>query len=120
MAFVGYSSTATITAGNTTVVINNALANSTATNSVQVIVTDVSKNVVPNAEVSFEASNGATIDKSAKTNADGEVLATLTNIGAGYSEVTATINRTSQKVTVYFTIPILLSLIHWTNLERGR
>lgn len=54
--------------------------------------------------MNFTASNGATIASKATTDTDGKVSVPLTNTKAGSSEVTATINGASQKVTTTFAI----------------
>ncbi|OAT58235.1 Ig-like domain-containing protein [Obesumbacterium proteus ATCC 12841] len=101
--FVADSTTATITSGALTVTANNAKANGTATNAVQAKVTDVNGNLVPNVAISFTATNGATVTTaSATTNAQGIATTTLSNLTAGISKVTATINDHSQTVDTTF------------------
>ncbi|HGY4723581.1 TPA: beta strand repeat-containing protein, partial [Citrobacter amalonaticus] len=102
ITFVPDTTTATITAGNLKIVTDNATADGLVTNSVKVIVTDAKGNLVPGVAVSFSATNGATMAASGTTGADGSVTQTLTSTKAGSSEVTATINGHSQKVTLTF------------------
>uniref|UniRef100_UPI001CC36F27 Ig-like domain-containing protein n=1 Tax=Escherichia coli TaxID=562 RepID=UPI001CC36F27 len=64
---------------------------------------DANGNVVPNVAVTFAANNGATITTaSANTDENGLAATTLTNITAGISKVTATINGNSQTVDTTF------------------
>ncbi|TBM33306.1 Ig-like domain-containing protein, partial [Hafnia paralvei] len=73
------------------------------TNAVQAKVTDANGNVVPSVAVTFAANNGATITTaSANTDENGLATTTLTNITAGISKVTATINGNSQTVDTTF------------------
>ncbi|EEF4509529.1 hypothetical protein FWL67_21650, partial [Salmonella enterica] len=102
VTFVADVTTATITTGNLKIVTDNATADGLVTNSVKVIVTDAEGNLVPGVAVSFSATNGAIIAASGTTGADGSVTQTLTSTKAGNSDVTATINGHSQKVTLTF------------------
>ncbi|MCS2159363.1 Ig-like domain-containing protein [Scandinavium sp. H11S7] len=101
--FVADSSTAIVAAGNLTVVSNDALADGSSTNSVNVVVTDANQNRVSDVVVRFSADNGATIAETATTGDNGEVLVTLTNVTAGTTAVTAQANGNGQSVTVNFT-----------------
>ncbi|WP_191624637.1 Ig-like domain-containing protein [Pseudomonas fluorescens] len=100
--FTADGGTATITTANIRVTADNALANGTALNSVQVMVTDANGNVVPNQPVTFSADNGATISGSMNTNDLGIATATLTNTAAGVTEVTAATNGNSQSKNTSF------------------
>ncbi|WP_337261689.1 MULTISPECIES: Ig-like domain-containing protein [unclassified Serratia (in: enterobacteria)] len=102
VSFTADSSTATIASNALTVVNNNAVANGTATNSVQVIVTDANNNPVPNQSVTFTADNGATIVSTATTDINGIAIATLKNTKAVTSTVKATTNGHSQSVATAF------------------
>ncbi|MFI0489662.1 MAG: Ig-like domain-containing protein, partial [Yersinia sp. (in: enterobacteria)] len=96
-------STATITSGKMTVTTDGALADGSATNAVQALVTDVNNNPVSDQAVTFSADNGATVTPViGTTGADGIATATLTNTTAGVSNVTASINGNSQYVNVTF------------------
>ncbi|MEW7313654.1 Ig-like domain-containing protein [Buttiauxella gaviniae] len=101
--FTADASTATIAAGNLTVVTDGALANGVATNSVRAIVTDSSGNRLTNVRVNFTANNSANIADSGHTDINGEVVVTLSSTKAGISTVTASINGASQTVDVNFT-----------------
>ncbi|MFK3663527.1 Ig-like domain-containing protein, partial [Scandinavium sp. NPDC088450] len=69
--FVADGGTAQIGAGDLTVVADNAIANGTAANQVQVEVSDANGNPVTNQAVSFGASSGATIAASGNTDTTG-------------------------------------------------
>ncbi|MCT4705409.1 Ig-like domain-containing protein [Enterobacteriaceae bacterium H16N7] len=101
--FVADKSTARIASGNLVVTTNNAKADGTATNAVQVTVTDASGNIVPDIAVNFTVDNGATLAAaSAVTNAEGIITTTLNNIHAGVTKVTASVNGSSQTVNTIF------------------
>ncbi|SUY92705.1 Invasin [Buttiauxella agrestis] len=103
ISFIPDTGTATITSANLTVTADGAVANGTATNEVQAIVTDTAGNLVPGASVTFTATNGATVTTaSATTGADGKATTTLTSLKAGDSSVTAGINGSSQTVKTTF------------------
>ncbi|RAY95961.1 hypothetical protein DP187_24070, partial [Enterobacter cloacae] len=99
--FVADAGTARVT--GLTAVSSNAVADGTAANSVQAIVTDASGNPVSGAAVAFTATNGATVaPATGTTGADGRVTVTLTSTTAGTSTVTAAHNGTSQSADVQF------------------
>ncbi|WP_167458071.1 Ig-like domain-containing protein [Rahnella woolbedingensis] len=100
MNFKNDPSTAAI--GSLAVVDDNAIANGIATNSVKAIVKDGQGNVVPDAVVSFSADNGASIATSGTSSEDGSLAVTLTNITAGTTTVTMTVNGTSQSIATTF------------------
>ncbi|MDU7479762.1 MAG: Ig-like domain-containing protein [Hafnia alvei] len=101
--FVADDSTATIVGGDLTVTVNNAKANGADSNKVQATVTDASGNPVPNTAVNFTADNGATIVTASVTTDDqGLATTTLTNVKAGITQVTATVNGHSQTVDTTF------------------
>lgn len=85
---------------------NNAVADGQAINSVLVTVTDSYGNPVSGANVSFSATNGASITNSAITGADGTVLVTLVSQNAGASTVTASINDSSKDITIAFGVGV--------------
>ncbi|WP_289712163.1 Ig-like domain-containing protein [Citrobacter amalonaticus] len=78
------------------------MANGSATNSVKATVTDANRNPLSGQVVNFSADNGATIVASGTTGDDGTVTMTLTSTVAGNSTVTASINNSSQSVSVTF------------------
>ncbi|WP_424221035.1 inverse autotransporter beta domain-containing protein, partial [Buttiauxella gaviniae] len=100
--FIADSATATLAAGSLVPVDNNANANGTATNSVKATVTDANGNPVSGVSVSFSAGNSATIAATGISDANGEIVQTLTSTKAGISTVTAAINGTSRTVDVTF------------------
>ncbi|TBM33941.1 Ig-like domain-containing protein, partial [Hafnia alvei] len=101
--FIADDSTATIVGGDLTVTVNNAKANGADSNKVQATVTDASGNPVPNTAVNFTADNGATIVTASVTTDDqGLATTTLTNVKAGITQVTATVNGHSQTVDTTF------------------
>jgi len=102
LTFVADSSSAQIATGNMTVTADNAVANGQGSNQVQVLVTDTNGNPLANQTVNFTASNGASIDDSAITDAQGRITQSLTSLVAGPSTVTATVNGSSQSVGVTF------------------
>ncbi|MFP2467603.1 Ig-like domain-containing protein [Pseudescherichia vulneris] len=102
VTFVADASTAQIAAGSMTVTKDNAPANGTDNNSVQLTVTDAKGNPVPDMTVTFSADNGATIPATGVTGPDGTVTVSLTNVTAGVSNVTATVKGNSQSVSVTF------------------
>ncbi|MEG0866599.1 MAG: invasin domain 3-containing protein, partial [Hafnia sp.] len=81
---------------------NGAIANGTDTNSVKAIVTDVNGNPVAGETVTFGATNSASVTASAITGTDGSASAIITNLIAGTSEVTATVNGDSITKDVNF------------------
>ncbi|MCU7462214.1 Ig-like domain-containing protein [Yersinia pestis] len=84
--------------------VNNAFADNSATNTVQATLKDVSGNPIVGEVVAFAASNGATITATdgGVSNANGIVLATLTNGTAGVSTVTATIETLTETTDTTF------------------
>ncbi|MDB2168786.1 Ig-like domain-containing protein, partial [Citrobacter farmeri] len=103
VTFTADTGTAQIADGALERVINGALANNTATNSVKATVTDAQGNLLAGQVVNFSADNGATIAASGTTGADGTVTMTLTSLVAGDATVTASINNSSRSVSVTFT-----------------
>ena len=103
VTFVADTGTAQIADGALERVINDALANNIATNSVKATVTDAQGNLLAGQVVNFSADNGATIAASGTTGSDGTVTMTLTSTVAGDATVTASINNSSRSVSVTFT-----------------
>ncbi|WP_267498477.1 Ig-like domain-containing protein [Citrobacter farmeri] len=103
VTFTADTGTAQIADGALERVINGALANNTAPNSVKATVTDAQGNLLAGQVVNFSADNGATIAASGTTGADGTVTMTLTSLVAGDATVTASINNSSRSVSVTFT-----------------
>ena len=103
VTFTADASTAQIADGALERVINDALANNIATNSVKATVTDAQGNLLAGQVVNFSADNGATIAASGTTGSDGTVTMTLTSTVAGDATVTASINNSSRSVSVTFT-----------------
>ncbi|WP_392563857.1 Ig-like domain-containing protein [Orbus wheelerorum] len=110
--FIADVKTAKIVAGNVTVEDDRALIGGEKTNSVKVKVIDANNNNVPGLTVVLTADNGASVGKIAETNADGEVLVTLTSNTTGASKVTASLTNSAaqeshEDVTVTFIAQIL-------------
>ncbi|HGI5914120.1 TPA: YrIlm family inverse autotransporter adhesin [Yersinia enterocolitica] len=103
MQIVVTPGSAKLTASNLTVTADNALANGTATNTVQAVVTDANGNPVAGQAVVFSANNGASLTtESATTDTSGLASTTLTSTTVGISHVTASINGSSQSVDTTF------------------
>ncbi|EHQ16507.1 Ig domain protein group 1 domain protein [Shewanella baltica OS183] len=86
------------------VIINNALANNTETNQVSVTVRDARNALVSGEEVSFSASNGATVETpKVLTNSKGVAIASIKSTQSGISTITASFNGTTKTVDVTFT-----------------
>jgi hypothetical protein len=100
--FVADDSSAGLLAGNMTVTKDNALANGTEYNRVRVLVTDAKNNPVPNVDVAFSADNSASVAASGKTGNDGVIEMQVTSSVAGSSNITASINASTQTVAVNF------------------
>lgn len=71
---------------------NNAIANGAATNTIKMTVTDAGGNRVPNVQINLRTDNGATLNATALTDAQGEASVSLTSTRSGISTVTADIN----------------------------
>ncbi|BFI47717.1 hypothetical protein KD2_01600 [Yersinia pseudotuberculosis] len=86
--------------------VDNAFADNSATNTVQATLKDVTGNPIVGEVVAFVASNGATITAidGGVSNANGIVLATLTNGAAGVSTVTATIETLTETTDTTFIV----------------
>ncbi|HAV1831808.1 TPA: hypothetical protein JG914_004658, partial [Enterobacter hormaechei subsp. steigerwaltii] len=100
--FVADDNSARIANGALTVSQNNAVANGTAVNIVQVRVSDAHGNPVAGASVAFIASNGAIIAPQGTTDINGLVSVNLSSKKAGVSTVTATVNGSSQQIDTTF------------------
>lgn len=102
VTFVADHSTATILEGNVTVTADNAVANGTVPNRVQVKVTDAGGNVVGGELVTFTSSNGATVTQDGTTDNNGMLTVAVTSLQAGSSIVNVTVNGTTLPVSVTF------------------
>ncbi|MEH3840507.1 invasin domain 3-containing protein [Hafnia alvei] len=103
ITFIPDSSTAGIASGAFTVTTNNAAANGSATNAVQVIVTDANGNPVPNVAVNFSTSKDVKVGTAkATTNESGIATSTMTSTKAGSYEVTALVNGKSSTADITF------------------
>ncbi|EFH1510610.1 hypothetical protein BF502_004433, partial [Escherichia coli] len=78
------------------VIRDNAVADGSTANTLQVKVTDAFGNALAGQTVSVMADNGATVAPTAITGPDGTVEISVTSQTAGISTVTATINSSSQ------------------------
>ncbi|MGO2258725.1 MAG: Ig-like domain-containing protein, partial [Hafnia alvei] len=103
VTFMPDSSTAEIASGAFTVTTNDSAANGSATNAVQVIVTDANGNPVPNIAVKFSASEGVkVITTTTTTNESGIATSTMSSTKAGSYEVTALVNGKSSTADITF------------------
>ncbi|EHH6278971.1 invasin [Escherichia coli] len=81
---------------------DNAVADGSTANTLQVKVTDANGNTLAGQTVSVMADNGATVAPTVSTKPDGMVEISVTSQTAGVSTVTATINNSSQSRNVTF------------------
>lgn len=102
VTFVADTHSAIIPQGGLIVIKNHAPADGKSQNKIQVIVTDINANRIPNYPVSFTADNGATIIKQANTNSEGKVIVPITNTHIGESIINASIKNTFQSTNVNF------------------
>lgn len=103
VSFSADASTANLNASDLLVTVDHATANGVAENSVQATVKDANGNPVSGITVNWSASNNATIvPASGITNAEGVVIANLTNTTAGIATVTAAITGSDASVSTQF------------------
>ncbi|WP_413484868.1 Ig-like domain-containing protein, partial [Morganella psychrotolerans] len=102
VTFIADNNTAHIAQNAVSVEKNNALADGTDTDRVKVIVTDAQGNPLAGQTITADAGTDVTVGTITATNAAGETEFTLTSLKAGPFTVTATINGSSQSVTVTF------------------
>jgi adhesin/invasin len=108
---VNFITAAQIEADSLTVTANNAVADDSATNAVQLRVVNGNGVPVAGQTVTFTATNGATVTASATTGADGLAKATLTSTTAGNSAVTATLTSTGGTSTTTVTFIIAAQIL---------
>ncbi|EOT5627530.1 inverse autotransporter adhesin IatC [Escherichia coli] len=84
------------------VIRDNAVADGSTANTLQVKVTDANGNALAGQTVSVMAGNGATVAPAVTTQPDGTVEISVTSQTAGISAVTASINNSSQSQNVTF------------------
>ncbi|EOU1782855.1 Ig-like domain-containing protein, partial [Escherichia coli] len=84
------------------VIRDNAVADGSTANTLQVKVTDAFGNALAGQTVSVLAGNGATVASTVTTKPDGTVEISVTSQTAGVSAVTATINSSTQSQNVTF------------------
>ncbi|HBB7047333.1 TPA: Ig-like domain-containing protein, partial [Escherichia coli] len=84
------------------VIRDNAVADGSTANTLQVKVTDAFGNALAGQTVSVKAGNGATTAPTVTTQPDGTVEISVTSQTAGISAVTASINNSSQSRNVTF------------------
>ncbi|MEQ3896985.1 Ig-like domain-containing protein, partial [Escherichia coli] len=84
------------------VIRDNAVADGSTANTLQVKVTDANGNALAGQTVSVLADNGATVAPTVITEPDGTVEISVTSQTAGISAVTASINSSSQSRDVTF------------------
>ncbi|GKX52931.1 hypothetical protein SOASR029_32400 [Budvicia aquatica] len=106
------SSTAAI---EMTMITDDSFANGVDHNKVQAKVTDKNGNPIVDILVEFEANNDADIISSDITDDNGEVTATLSNINAGITTVTASINGANQSIETSFIAEVPVKLMIYRN-----
>ncbi|OBU10829.1 Ig-like domain-containing protein [Morganella psychrotolerans] len=103
VTFIADTSTAQITDANLTVTQDNQPANGVAKNQVRAVVTDARNNPVPDTDVIFYSNNGAQPDTlTVTTNAQGEAVFDVTNIRAGKTTITISLNGKNKVRNVTF------------------
>lgn len=115
-----FTSSTSAMLNNMTVTRNNALADGNSANAVQVEVTDGNGNPLAGESVTFTANNGAQVTTvTGTTGADGLARATLTNITAGTTTVTAALsNGTTTSVDTHFT-PVISFILSDMTVTRN-
>ncbi|OAT25897.1 Ig-like domain-containing protein [Proteus myxofaciens] len=79
--------TAEIAKGDLSVIKDNAPANGKSENKIQVIVSDINHNPLPNYSVTFTADNSAKIISQDKTDSQGKIIVPITNTLSGISHI---------------------------------
>lgn len=102
VTFVADTHSAIIAQGGLTVIKNHAPADGKSQNKIQVIVTDINTNRIPNYPVSFTADNGATIIGQKNTDSEGKIIVPITNIHIGKSEIGVNVNNITYSTDVDF------------------
>lgn len=102
VTFVADTHSAIIAKGGLTVIKNHAPADGKSQNKIQVIVTDINANRIPNYPVSFTADNGATIIAQANTNAEGKIIVPITNTHIGKSIINVSVKNITYSTNVDF------------------
>lgn len=102
VTFVADTHSAIIAKGGLTVIKNNAPADGKSQNKIQVIVTDINANRIPNYPVSFTADNGATIIKQTNTDSDGKIIIPITNTQIGKSMIGVSVKKITYSTNVDF------------------
>ncbi|MDM3867440.1 Ig-like domain-containing protein [Proteus faecis] len=102
VTFVADTHSAIIAKGGLTVIKNNAPADGKSQNKIQVIVTDINANRIPNYPVSFTADNGATIIGQANTDAEGKIIVPITNTHIGKSTINVSVKNITYSTSVDF------------------
>lgn len=102
VTFVADTHSAIIAKGGLTVIKNNAPADGKSQNKIQVIVTDINANRIPNYPVSFTADNGATIIKQTNTDSDGKIIVPITNTHIGKSMIGVSVKKITYSTNVDF------------------
>lgn len=102
VTFVADTHSAIIAKGGLTVIKNYAPADGKSQNKIQVIVTDINANRIPNFPVSFTANNGATIIGQANTDAEGKIIVPITNTRSGKSIIDVSVKNIPYSTNVDF------------------
>ncbi|WP_311749246.1 Ig-like domain-containing protein [Proteus terrae] len=102
VTFVADTHSAIIAKGGLTVIKNHAPADGKSQNKIQVIVTDINANRIPNYPVSFTADNGATIIGQTNTDAEGKIIVPITNTHIGKSIINVSVKNITYSTNVDF------------------
>ncbi|MCT8230982.1 Ig-like domain-containing protein [Proteus terrae] len=102
VTFVADTHSAIIAKGGLTVIKNHVPADGKSQNKIQVIVTDINANRIPNYPVSFTADNGATIINQANTDAEGKIIVPITNMHIGKSIINVSVKDITYSTNVDF------------------
>ncbi|WIV89056.1 Ig-like domain-containing protein [Proteus appendicitidis] len=102
VTFVADTHSAIIAKGGLTVIKNYAPADGKSQNKIQVIVTDINANKIPNYPVSFTADNEATIIGQANTDAEGKIIVPITNTHIGKSIINVSVKNIIYSTNVDF------------------
>lgn len=102
VTFVADTHSAIIAKGGLTVIKNHAPADGKSENKIQVIVTDINANQIPNYPVTFTADNGATIIKQANTDQEGKIIVPITNTHIGQSLIGVSVKNITYSIYVDF------------------
>lgn len=102
-SFIADASTARLAEGSVVVIQDRAIANGSALNKIQAVVTDAYNNPVPHIKVNFSSQGKIAFSaESAETDEKGNVLITLQSTHATQHAITASVNNSQQSVKATF------------------